>query len=141
MKSTTIKLPRATNRTVTGPKFEADNERIFVDYDYEHDDGTIEWTRVVFNEILTFEYRRDSVCRADDVISPQQVRCLSESNLLREILDPLRQSSIWLDWQKKKGGVERFKHFTMFFDDVGCLNVVGSSCNIGTALKEASARG
>lgn len=138
MKSAPITLPLSTSRTVTGPKFHGDIEHLIIDYDYEHDDGSIEWTRILFPEPLTFEYRRDSLCNEHDIVEPDEVRWLSSSEWLKEIVGRLSQSSMWREWQEKKGGIGRFKHFTMYFDDIGCIDVIGSSCSIAADVKQIS---
>lgn len=130
MKSDGIRLPRSTSRTVTGPKLEGTGQRACVIYDYEHDDGRIEWTRVIFDDVLVLEYRRDSLCTEHDIVGPCHVRCLSGSRWLEELVGHLCESEMWVRSQEKKGGVRRFSHFTIFFDDVACINVIASSCTI-----------
>jgi hypothetical protein len=123
-----IRLPRETSRTVRGPLFVKEDDRVVVvNYDYETDDGKIEWVRVRFDEVLLFEFRTHRGCGADRILSSEGVRSLQESELLSEILGPLDVPSVWEELEAKKGGPARFRHYTIFFDDSGCVDVIASS--------------
>jgi hypothetical protein len=130
MDNTRIILPRPTNRTVTGPHFKKDAEGLEIEYDYEHDDGSLELVRVLFSEMLAFEFRDSSCCDADGIVNAHEVRCLSQSDRLSMIVALWQTSVGWQDWQLKQGGAERFKHFTMYFDDAACIHIVAGACQV-----------
>lgn len=131
MSAANIQLQRPTNRTVTGPRFHADGTRVIVEYDCELDEGGVEWSKLSFEEVLAFEYRQVACCRADDVVGAHEIRCLEKSTYLSDVIDRWQESVGWQEWQQEQGGDARFKHFTIFFDDAGCVNVVAASCALG----------
>lgn len=133
MDAASIALDRPTNRTVTGPRFRKEGPDVVVEYDYQHDDGTVEWERVVFREVLAFEYREASCCRADDITGAREVRCAVRSERLSEVLGRWQEAVGWQEWQQKQGGAGRFKHFSLYFDDAACVDVIAASCQISRA--------
>ena len=66
-----IPLPRPTSATVKGPKLQFESPTLIVAYDYERDDGVIEWTRLVFNDVLAYEYRQIACCEAAHIVKPE----------------------------------------------------------------------
>lgn len=130
MSTSSLQLLTPTNRTVTGPKFRFDGSQIVVEYDYERDDGTIEWSEIVIDEVLAFEYREGACCRGEDVVGPHEVRCQDQSERLSAVLDHWQKSVGWEEWQQEQGGAARFRQFTVFFDNAGCIDVVAVSCRV-----------
>jgi len=130
MSTKNLALRTATNRTVKGPLFRKDGEGITVEYDCEDDDGSTRWSRVEFAEILDFEYRQASCCDAQDILGPKEMLCLDSSDRLTALLTRWQDSVGWQERNAKQGGSERFKHFKLFFDDVGCVDVVAGSVRI-----------
>jgi hypothetical protein len=128
MSTAEISLPYPTNRTVEGPRLQQDRAQLVLKYDCQRDDGSIDWSKVVFAEVLAVQYRQVSCCAAASVIGAREVRCLTQSSWLTEVLGLWNESVGWQDWQKKQGGSARFKHFTVFFDDAGCVDVIAASC-------------
>lgn len=122
-----LPLPLPANRTVTGPIFRKDARRFVVDYDCEQDNGIILWSRVVFDDVLSFEYRQVACCRETDVVGSGEVRVLGGSPHLSEVLGRWEQSVGWQEWQQRQGGAARFRHFTIFFDDSACIDVVATA--------------
>ena len=126
MSVSNFQLPLPTNRTITGPKFRKDGDQIVVEYDCQRDDGTVEWAQINFGEVLKFEYRQEACCRETDIVASHEVRVLEESQNLSQVLCRWQQSVGWQEWQQRQGSAERFKHFTVFFDDAGCIDVVAA---------------
>ena len=124
-----IPLPRPINRTVNGPEVHKAGGVLVVDYDFETDDGTVEWSRVSFEEPLVFEYRDSACCLVGDIVGSHEIRVQRESALLRATLERWQEAVGWQDWQAAKGGAERFRHFSLWFDDASSLDIVASSCN------------
>lgn len=127
---TGIQLLRPTNRTVEGPRLRLDDKQLIVEYDCQADDGSVEWSKIVFGEVLAAEYRQNVCCDADSIIDAHEVRCTTESSRLAQILKLWNESVGWQEWQQKQGGASRFKHFTVFFDDAGCVDVISASCDV-----------
>jgi hypothetical protein len=130
MSITTIELLSPTNRTVEGPRLRHDQDRLVVEYDCQGDDGAVEWRRIVFGEVLTLKYRQVSCCSEKSVIGASQVRSTNESSELAAALERWNESVGWQEWHQKRGGGSRFKHYTLFFDDAGCLDVIAASCDV-----------
>ena len=130
MGASVLVLSKATNRTKTGPRLQKDADALVVEYDYENDDGTIEWSHIVFRDVLALEYRDISCCEAGGLVSSTEVRCLSKSDRLSAIVGLWQESVGWQEWQQKQGGVDRFKHFTLYFDDSCCIDVIAASCQV-----------
>lgn len=122
-----INLAWPTNRTRQGPRLIHQKETLLVEYDYEDDNGESHWSRVTFQRPLLIEYRDIACCRDPAVIESKAVRCLESSPLLAEIMSTWQESVGWQEWQKKNVA-SKISHYTLFFDDAGCLNVVGTEC-------------
>lgn len=122
-----VKLSIPTDRTGGCPKLTLDDHRAAVAYDYEHDDGAIVWSTIHFEEVLLLQYRANACNDEFDVLDSTQMRVSRDSQLLKAIL------SRWQDFvgshehQQRLGGSARFQHFTIFFDDGGCVDVIASS--------------
>ena len=125
-----LQLAVPTNRTMKGPILTHQGEQLIVDYDFESDDGSDLWGRIVFEEILAYEYLDISSCTAGDVLAPAEIRRRVESDYLSLVTSRWQASVGTQAWQQRKGGRERFQHFTIYFDDVCCVNVVASSCKV-----------
>jgi hypothetical protein len=123
-----LHLPIPTDRTVSGPKLIMEGERLTVDYDHERDDGQLEAGRIVFEGVLSFEYCDDSCTLAENVLPPTEIRVLDQSEYLVHVRRRWETAVGWQDWQQQQGGADRFRHFTIYFDDVGSLDVVAASC-------------
>jgi hypothetical protein len=125
-----IHLPIRTSQTVTGPRYKGDKNSVVVEYDYERDDGSREWCSVVFEEVLLVEFRQDACCEEGDILSSDEVVTLDESPRLRETVSRWQESVGWQEWHQNQGGGSRFRHFKMYFDDAGCLDVIAASCTV-----------
>jgi hypothetical protein len=126
MNDTKISLLLPTNRTRQGPTFRKDGEGIVIEYDYEQDDGSSKFASLVFVEVLDFEYRQTACCDASDVIPAREMLCLRQSERRTTILNLWRESVGWQEFQTRQGGAERFKHYKLYFDDAGCIDVIAS---------------
>jgi len=125
-----LRLLIPTDRTASGPKLTMEASRLVVDYDCEGDDGRITSGRILFEELLSFRYWDISCCPAQNVLAATEVRVLEKSDYLDEIKSLWNESVGWQEWQKEQGGSDRFRHFTIYFDDAGSLDVVAARCHI-----------
>jgi hypothetical protein len=123
---TRLTLPLPTNRTRQGPTFRKDGETMVVEYDCEQDDGRTKISVLVFVEVLSFEYRQAACFEASDVLPPTELLCLRQSERLTAILNLWQATVGWQEFQTKQGGAERFKHYKLYFDDAGCIDVIAS---------------
>ncbi len=125
-----VKLEVPTNRTESGPIFRAGSGGVVVEYDYRSDDGKTSWVAVLFSEVLHFEYRQIACCDAEDVIDAREIAGSLSSDRLKKTIDRWQKSVGWQEWNRRQGGATRFKHFKIFFDDAGCVDVVAASCEV-----------
>lgn len=125
-----IQLSSPTNRTVEGPQIQFDRGGLIVKYDYQSDDGSIKWEKILFFDVLSVEYNQAACCSEDSVVSAREIRTTSISSRLTEMTKRWKESVGWQDWQQEQGGASRFKHFTIFFDDAGCVEVIAASCEV-----------
>lgn len=114
-----------------GPRLRLQPGELVVEYDYETDGGAIEWHKITFGDVLAVNYRDGASCTGDSVVGYREVRSLTHSAFLAEVLSQWNVSVGWEEWQKKQGGSSRFRHFTICFDDDGCVDVIAASCDVG----------
>ncbi len=103
---------------------------LVVEYDCAGDDDRVTSARILFKELLTFEYWDSSCCPAENILPPTEVRVLDQSEYLDRIRSVWDERVGWQEWQKKQGGSSRFKHFTVYFDDAGSLDVIAARCSV-----------
>ena len=123
-----VRVP--TNRTVEGPRLERAKGRLVVGYDFEDDDGSIEQASLIFEEVLSLEYRDSACCAPGNVLPSTEVGVQDHSPYLTSVRSKWEEAVGWQDWQREKGGAARFRHFTLYFDDAACLEVIASSCQV-----------
>lgn len=130
MDESTHTLPRPTDRTRLGPRINAHPGSLEVSYDWEADDGTIEWCSVHFEDVLQVELRADSCCSAGDVAPCRELRVSTDSERLIGVVALWEARVGGHDWQRRQGGRERFRHFSLYFDDSACVDVVAASARV-----------
>ena len=130
MSTTSVPLPLPTNTTQEGPRFRGDDKQVVVEYDYHSDDGRTVWTTVVFEDVLQFEFRPDPCPTADDIAddirSATEMRVRDASQRLTTVLERWQVTLGSHEWQQKQGGAARYRHFSIWFDDAGCIDVIAS---------------
>jgi hypothetical protein len=126
MQSEIINLPIPTSQTNEGPIIHFASEKLFVDYDFEKEDKTVEWIRLVFEDVLTFEYKQDSSSTADDVKGYNKIVRFTESELLIKVK---KEWENFVDPITKEKGFY-YSHWLTFFDDKGSINVIAKNFNI-----------
>ena len=125
-----VRLPTRTDRTASGPRLTMEASRLVVEYDCEGDDGRVTSGRILFEDLLSFQYWDGSCCPADNVLPPTEVRVLEQSDYLDGVRSRWDEAVGWQEWQKEQGGSRRFRHFTVYFDDAGSLDVVAARCHV-----------
>lgn len=119
-----------TNRTIVGPTFSLNDGMLVVDYDCERDDGTIANGRIQFEDVLSCQFWDGSCSPADVVIGASECRVLENSGLLEEVVNRWVETVGWCEWQERRIGRNAFRHFTVYFDNAGALEVVAAKCRI-----------
>jgi len=97
-----------------------------IEYDYEQADGSTTFVTLGFIEVLSFEYRQSACLDASDVLPPTEMLCLCQSGRLTTALNLWQTHVGWQEFQAKQGGADRFRHYKVYFDDAGCIDVVAS---------------
>jgi hypothetical protein len=108
-----------------------------VDYDYERDDGAIEWTRVVFHDVLAFQCRDSMCCTADDVRVWSHLLKLTTSPWLEEIIRT-RVENLPMADAFEPGS---YSDWRMYFDDAACIAVVARSFEVAGPASDEASRG
>lgn len=126
----TILLPRATNRTRTGPRLSGGLGRVDIAYDCEADDGSIEWVTIRFEDVLQVEMRPDVCCTVHDIVPSGELRAKSDGDRLSAVVGLWDERVGRHECERNKGGSSRFRHFTVYFDDAGCVDVVAASAKV-----------
>ena len=127
-----LSLPVPTNATVRGPILAHEGQGLTVSYDCEGINGTVVWTRLVFDDVLALDYRAASSCEADQVTGSGYVARYTDSDWLRHIRSLWNDTVGWQEYQRKQGGDERFSHFRAYFDDAACIEIVAASLRVET---------
>jgi len=125
-----ISLSHGTNATSAGPIIEYRASDVSLRYDHQGENGEIEWTFVIFREVLALEVYDNSVCSVADIRHSDEIMSHAQSTWLSQVLEPWRQRVGWQEFQHKAGGEKRFKHYQIYFDDVCCVRVIARSCAI-----------
>jgi hypothetical protein len=120
-----FELPFPTSQTVTGPKLSLDSEVLVVAYDFEHDDGTVTWTKVSFQQVLVFEYREMPCIRVEDLDAHNRIVAYSHS-AWSGIME-----SRWREFLGQRAGdVFPYSHLRMYFDDVASIDILAQSFTV-----------
>lgn len=123
-----IKVPISMDQTSEDPEIKLSKDRLVIVYDSVDDDSQSREGRLIFEEVLAFEYRDEACCPAENVLPSCEIKVLDSSGYLDSVRVLWSERVGWQDWERKKGGAGRFRHFICFFDDFGCLDVIASSC-------------
>jgi hypothetical protein len=116
-------------RAANALRFQKDEDRLVVDYDYEPDLGRIGRNRVAFLNMLALAYREKVFHLAGAPRGAKDVRCVARSRWLSDVLAA---------WQAPLGSHDAsagmhlgriFRHYTVF-SIVGRLDVVAAQCRI-----------
>ncbi len=125
-----MKLETPTNRTKDGPIVRHKGTNLEIEYDYEEDSGEQRWSVLSFSEVLAFEFRQEATLDGDDVVPAREIAELEASPLLEQVMTRWQRTVGSQQWHQSRGGSGRYKHFKVFFDDVGCFDVVSASCSV-----------
>ena len=87
----------------------------------------VEWTRVVFRDVLAFEYRQDACCQAEDLDAYNRVVKYLDSDWLEEMRN--RRAGV-LGHQANQEPAASYAHWRIYFDDAGCIDVMARSFEV-----------
>ena len=122
-----INLPVRTDRTKEGPKFNFEFPVLFIDYDYEEDDGSLIWVRIKFLNVLAYQFRQEPCCISEDIDANNVILKLIESRWLNEMR---QRRSVYFGSQGSKSDEGLYAHWKIFFDNIGCLDVIAGGYEI-----------
>lgn len=121
-----IKLPFSTSAVEKGPIVVFENDILHIKYDSVNQYGLVNWVDITFQEVLFMQFSQIACCKEEQIINSDSICCYTDTKLLIDMLDEWEDSVGWQEWQQKQGGAGRFKHYRIFFDDVGCIDVISS---------------
>ena len=120
------RLTIPTNKTVRGPWLNAEGQNLEVSYDCEMDNGDVIRASVTFSEVAYFVFGQEACCEADDLSGSQELAILCSSDLLNTLAPRWQAAVGWQPFQANLGGFARFRHFKLYFDNVGSVQVIAS---------------
>mgnify|MGYP001810974256 CR=1 FL=1 len=82
---------------------------------------------MTFHEPLYFEWRDVSCCKAEDVLDSASIHEQCDSELLKNVIERWTESVGWQEWQVKKGGADRFRHYFVYFDDAAVIQIIANA--------------
>lgn len=106
---TTIwRLPVKSQEFEQGPVLEWDGDTVRIDYDFETDSGAYAWEAIAFVGLATIRFTVADQC------SPEQIRAY-------DALEECDGSELMSSLMRPDDGLH---HYRIFFDDIGCYDVV-----------------
>ena len=121
--------PQTAVSTPSALKFQKDEDRLVVDYDFEPDLGRVGRNRAAFANMLALTYREKVFQPAGEPRGAKDVRCVARSRWLSEILSAW-QTALGMHHGSTATRLARgFKHYTVFAI-AGRLDVVAAHCRI-----------
>ena len=133
-----IPLPRATDAALKGPLFRYKRDTLVVDYDEEQNDGSLEWTRLRFLEVIALEFVDGPCCRTEDIGEFDAIQRMSDSAWRSDQIERWQVSVGYQAMQDTFGGAARFRHYQIYRDDVGALNILAEGVEIEEARDDLS---
>ena len=122
-----IELPYPTSATIKGAIVVMAGDILELFYDYAGLDAPPVWGRLRFREVLAYQWLSDVCCSAEHILRFDSMRASADSAWLTELLDRWDRLVEWRQYQEELGGRKRFRHYRVYFDELGCLDVVASS--------------
>jgi hypothetical protein len=116
-------------RSANAIRFQKDEDRLVVDYDYEPDPGRVGRNRVTFLNMLALAYREKVFHLAGAPRGTKDVRCVARSRWLSDVLAgwPAPLGSYDASTGMHLGRI--FRHYTVF-SIAGRLDVIAAQCRI-----------
>lgn len=134
-----IKLNHPTSSTEQGPFLTLKSNRLVLEYDwYDEETKEYKWEVLVFEEVLKVLYKQAICCDGDDIDAYNQIISTQNSKLWSTVIARWEKRVGWHKFQKEQGGKERFKHYKIYFDDAGCVDVIASKVTFENPHKEKS---
>jgi len=115
-------------RLTRGVRFEKKDARLLVEYDYESSSARVSRMRVSFFDVLAVGYREMSFATDAERKGAREVRCVSESHWLDDVVSSWRRTAVPGNGQYSMRLRKSFKHYTLFALD-GRVDVVAASCH------------
>ena len=122
-----INLHVRTDRTKEGLKLNFEYPVLFVDYDFEEEDGSVIWVRIKFLNVLAYQFRQEPCCVSDDIDANNILLKLIESKWLIEMRE---RWSVYFGSQISQSDEGSYAHWKIFFDNIGCIDVIASEYEI-----------
>jgi hypothetical protein len=119
----------APSRAKRSVRFEKLDSRLAVEYEYETLTGQLVRMRVSFFDVLAVGYRELVAVDGEDYKGAREVRCVSQSNWLTDVVTAWRGAAAQGNGQYHARLHRPFKHYTVFSLD-GRVDVVAASCTV-----------
>lgn len=130
-----VKLPVATDLLSEGPILRLGDQRLTVEYAHLSANGAAARARIQFEEVLAVDYRDWTCASPESITGFREVRSLEKSRFLESVLETWASRSSTTDDSAEQAGASRFRHFTVWFDDIAAIDVIAASCRAGDSAK------
>lgn len=123
-----VTLPVATDLLSEGPTLHLGERRMIIEYAHLSANGDATMARIRFEEVLAVDYRDWTCASPDSIIGFREVRSLQKSRFLDSVLETWASRSGTTEHDATQAGESRYRHFTVWFDDIAAIDVVAASC-------------
>lgn len=113
-------LELSTAETEAGPLLEWGRDGVSLRYDGEGESGPL-WMSLRFESVLGVRYTADTGVSLWMVEAYSKICEVLDSAWLRELAKSIKESS---------GALERARHFFVYFDHVGCIEVAAADVQV-----------
>ncbi len=128
METEYIQLEHPTSMTIDGPKIYFEPGTLRLEYDAWQENDLVHWTRLSFENVIAHEFRSEECSLTEDLDGYNRLVKYHGSPWLEMMLALLRRE---ID---PESNVPRekfeYKHWRIFFNTIGVLNIVAKSCKI-----------
>jgi hypothetical protein len=115
-----VPLELSTAETELGPRFELGREALVVCYDAEGEGGVV-WTRLRFAPVFAARFTADPSVQAWMIGAYSKVCEVEASTWIQELTAATEEG---------RGPLQAARHFVLYFDDFGCLEVVARDVEV-----------
>jgi hypothetical protein len=128
--SSEIKLPLCTSSSDKGPLLKFEDGTLELNYDASGENHKRHWATIRFAGVLAYSYVEDGSHTLEQQEGYNKLVCKSESLWRSQIIQRWEESYGDHAYQKELGGSVRFKHYNVYFDHHGAVDVIASGFEI-----------
>src|SRR5216684_3402947 len=128
--TTEIALPFPPSSSNKGPVLKFAEDTLELTYDAYGEDRKRHWVTIRFADVIAYCYTQDGSETAEQLKGYHKLVCDTESAWRTQIIQRWEESYGDHAYQKELGGSARFKHYNIYFDHHGAVDVIASGFEI-----------